>query len=260
MTAHISSLQEQVDQLFANLNSLKSQVDAQSIGSIGTPFNPHDYSRRMSVTHTPILTPSPAHQRTRSISKHPRFHGPTSSAFNLGVAKSSLKTMGITAPEDGEDEEVVTQDVTPIHSPPIANTILGKPTMHADKDPIWALSKHEAIRLIHVWQEEMGMMYPFLNIDKVIRYAEMLFIFVEAAARSGLTQPNLPGADAIMDDQTSVLKLILAIALVLEGQGKNPLGERLFDNVQKVVDRSLSDPADLRGISMLALTVRIRMS
>lgn len=40
MSAHISSLQEQVDQLFANLSALRSQVEVQSAGSIGTPFNP----------------------------------------------------------------------------------------------------------------------------------------------------------------------------------------------------------------------------
>ncbi|KAF2706663.1 hypothetical protein K504DRAFT_459071 [Pleomassaria siparia CBS 279.74] len=255
MTAHISSLQEQVDQLAANLSSLSAQVDAQSVGSMNTPFNPQDYPRSLSIGQTPTFIPSPVHQRTRSISKHPRFHGPTSSAFNLGVAKSSLKTMGITGPEEGDDEGPITQDVTPTNSPPpVVHASLSQPTMHADKDPIWSLNKHEAIRLIHVWQEEMGMMYPFLNIDKIVRYAEMLFSFVEAAARAGLMNSARPGADAIMDEQTSILKLILAIALVLEGQGKSPFGERLFDNVHKVVERTLSDPVDLRGINMLALT------
>lgn len=255
MSSHISALQEQVDQLFANLNSLKSQVDVQSAGSIGTPFNPQEYPRSMSIGQTSILPPSPANQRTKSFSKHPRFHGPTSSAFNLGVAKSSLKTMGITGTDDAEDEGVVTQDATPMATPPTTNAVLPKPTLHADKDPIWSLTKHEAIRLIHLWHEEMGLMYPFLDIDKVIRYAEMLFAFVEAAARSGLMQGALPGADAIMDDQTSILKLMLAIALVLEGNGKDPLGEKLFNNVHKVVEKALSDPVDLRSIHLLTMTV-----
>ncbi|KAF2267049.1 fungal-specific transcription factor-like protein [Lojkania enalia] len=257
MSSHISALQDQVDQLFLSLNSLKSQVDAQSVGSMGTPYNTQDYARSMSIGQTPVLPASPAHQRTKSFSKHPRFHGPTSSAFNLGVAKTSLKTMGITGPEDGEDEGVTTQDVTPMGSPPppIATTVPApRPSMHADKDPIWSLTKLEALRLVRVWHEEMGMMYPFMDIDKVLHYADMLFSFVEAASRSGLMQGALPGADAIMDDQTTLLKLILAIALILEGYGKSPLGEKLFDNVHKVVERTLSDPVDLKGINMLALT------
>ncbi|KAF2472177.1 uncharacterized protein BDR25DRAFT_284704 [Lindgomyces ingoldianus] len=254
MTAHITSLQEQVDQLFANLNSLKTQVDSQSAGSMSTPYNTQDYARSISMAQTPIIPQSPTHQRSKSFTKHPRFHGPTSSAFNLGVAKSSLKTMGITGPEDGLDEGVVTQDATPMASPPATNAVLSKPVLHAEKDPIWSLTKHEAIRLVHVWHEEMGMMYPFMDISKVVRYTEMLFSFVEAATRSGLMQGGLPGADAIMDAQTSILKLILATALILEGYGKNPLGEKLFENVHKVIERTLLEPVDLKGINMLALT------
>ncbi|PSN73184.1 hypothetical protein BS50DRAFT_596835 [Corynespora cassiicola Philippines] len=254
MSAHISSLQDQVDQLFANLNSLRAQVDVQSAGSIGTPFNTQEYARSMSLGQTPGVPPSPAHQRTKSFSKHPRFHGPTSSAFNLGVAKSSLKTMGITGTEEGEDEGVVTQDGTPLGTPPVGQAITPRATLHSDKDPIWSLSKQEALRLVHVWHEEMGLMYPFLEIDTILRYAEMLFSFVEAAARSGLMQGGRPGSDAIMDDRTSILKLMLAIALVLEGNGTDPLGQRLFDNVYKVVESSLSDPVDLKSINLLIMT------
>lgn len=248
MDAHISSLQQQVDDLFHNLSALRTQVDVQSNGSIGTPFTAHDYQQQ------PMLPPSATHHRSKSSSKHPRFHGPTSSAFNLGVARSSLKTMGITA-DEGEDEGVVTNDATPRHSPSLRNNSLPKAAMHADKDPIWAISRHEAVRLVQVWHEEQGAMYPFLEIDKVLRYTEMLFSFVEAAARSGLMQGALPGADAIMDDQTSILKIVLAITLVMEGKGKDPLGERLFENVQKVVEKTLFDPVNLHSIHLLALTV-----
>jgi hypothetical protein len=163
--------------------------------------------------------------------------------------------MGITGTEEAEDEGVITRDATPRGSPPLPPPNLPRAPLHADKDPIWNISKHEALRLVHVWHEEQGVMYPILEIDKVLRYTEMLFTFVEAAARSGLMQGALPGSDAIMDEQTSVLKLILAITLVLEGRGKDPLGEKLFENVHKVVDRTLSEPVGLHGINLLALTV-----
>lgn len=247
MSAQLASLQQQVDDLYNNLNSLRTQVDVQSQGSIGTPFNGADYQQ------PPMLPPS-ARSRTKSFSKHPRFHGPTSSAFNLGVARSSLKTMGITAGEDGEDEGNNLHDVTPAPSPPQSVSVPFKPILHADKDPIWNISKHEALRLVHVWYEEQGVMYPILDMEKVLRYTEMLFSFVEAAARSGLMQGTLPGSDAIMDDQTSILKLILAITLVLEGRGKDALGEKLFENVHKVVEKTLSEPVSLHGINLLALT------
>ncbi|KAF1837184.1 fungal-specific transcription factor-like protein [Decorospora gaudefroyi] len=248
MSAHISSLQQQVDDLFHNLSTLRTQMDLQSNGSIGTPFDHQDYQQ------TPMLPPPSARSRSKSFSKLPRFHGPTSNAFNVGVARSSLKTMGISTGEDGDDEGIVTHDATPRASPPISNTMLQKRSMHADKDPIWSISKHEAIRLVHVWHEEMGVMYPILDVPKVLRYTEMLFTFVEAAARSGLMQGALPGSDAMMDEQISVLKLVLAITLVLEGGGKDALGEKLFTNVHRVVDKALTEPVSLQGITLLVLT------
>jgi hypothetical protein len=163
--------------------------------------------------------------------------------------------MGINAGEEGEDEGILTRDATPRASPPIHNAMLPKGSMHADKDPIWSISKQEAMRLVHVWHEEMGVMYPILEVPKIVRYTEMLFTFVEAAARSGLMQGALPGSDAMMDDQISILKLVLAITLVLEGGGKDPLGEKLFANVHKIVDKSLTEPVSLHGITLLVLTV-----
>ncbi|KNG51360.1 fungal specific transcription factor [Stemphylium lycopersici] len=247
MSAHITSLQQQVDDLFHNISTLRTQVDVHSNASIGTPF-PQDYQQ------TPMLPPQSARSRSKSFSKHPRFHGPTSNAFNVGVARSSLKTMGINAGEEGEDDGILTRDVTPRASPAVPNAMLPKRSMHIDKDPIWAISKHEALRLVHVWHEEMGVMYPILELGKVLRYTDMLFTFVEAAARSGLMQGSLPGSDAMMDEQISVLKLVLAITLVLEGGGKDPLGEKLFANVHKVVDKALSEPVSLHGITLLVLT------
>jgi hypothetical protein len=255
MSAQISTLQDQVEQLFANLSSLRVHADSQSMGSMGTPFNAQDYPSSVSAIQNPMIPPSPARQRSRTHSKHPPFHGPTANAFNLGVAKTSLQTMGITAPGEGEDEGIVTQDVTPIGSPPPADTVFNRPVPHVEKDPIWSLAKHDAIRLIHVWNEEMGTMYPFLDIEQVIRYAELLFSFVEAATRSGFMKLGKPGADAIVDDRTNNLKLVLAIALVLEGNGKDPLGERMFNSVHGIVEKTLSKPVDLQGINMLVLTV-----
>lgn len=253
MSGQISLLQKQVDQLFANLSALKSHVDIQGVGSIGTPFHPPDFTRSMSIGQLSAMSSPPARQRSKLNAKRPRFQGPASNAFNLGVAKTSLKTMGITGPGDGA-EGIVTMDATPMGSPPLDYAML--PTvLHAHKDPIWSVSKQEALGLIHFWQEENGALYPFLDINDLNRYADMLFSFVEAATRHGLMQGGLPGADAIEGEKTSILKMILATALILRGNGKDQLGDRFFNNVQKVVERTLSEPVDIKSISLLTLTV-----
>jgi hypothetical protein len=126
MSANLTTLQQQVDDLYSALSNLRTQVDMRnSNGSVATDFNSIDYQQSM-------LPSSSARSRTKSFSKHPRFHGPTSSAFNLGVARTSLKTMGITSAEEGEDEGIVTNDATPRHSPPpSSNTIVRNALPHA---------------------------------------------------------------------------------------------------------------------------------
>ena len=74
------------------------------------------------------------------------------------------------------------------------------PTLHADKDPIWSISKEDSIRLCRAYEEDMGLMYPVLDIEKVIAYMEKLYGFMAAMHRTGLMQQGLPGADSIEDE------------------------------------------------------------
>ncbi|KAJ9647995.1 hypothetical protein H2199_001772 [Coniosporium tulheliwenetii] len=237
MSAHIASLQEQVDALYAGLTSLRQHVDT-AISPVGGssfagPSNPYP----MAVSQNPVMPTSPALSR-RQPNRLPTFQGPTSSAFNLGVAKSSLQTMGIT-------------NATPAASPPLSSALHLDPGLHADKDPLWSLTREEATRLCHVWEDEMGQMYPILDINEIIRHAQRLYTFMEAARRTGLVQAAMPGADAIGDEQTSLLRLILAIALTVEGSGKSELGRRLCETDTRT---QLLAPVDLDGIRMLVLT------
>lgn len=163
--------------------------------------------------------------------------------------------MGINPGEEEDDEDFLTREETPGESPPAANSIPPKRSFHADKDPIWAISKSDALRLVHVWHDEVAAMYPILGVDKLLRYTEMLFTFIEAATRSGFMQRALPGSDAMMDEQISTLKLVLATTLVIEGRGKDPLAEKLFANVHNIVEKSLSEPASLHNINLLVLVV-----
>ncbi|KAJ9656716.1 hypothetical protein H2201_008448 [Coniosporium apollinis] len=250
MSAHIASLQEQVDALYAGLTSLRQHVDT-AISPVGGssfagPSNPYP----MAVSQNPVMPTSPALSR-RQPNRLPTFQGPTSSAFNLGVAKSSLQTMGITSPGEGVEEALATQDATPAASPPLSSALHLDPGLHADKDPLWSLTREEATRLCHVWEDEMGQMYPILDINEIIRHAQRLYTFMEAARRTGLVQAAMPGADAIGDEQTSLLRLILAIALTVEGSGKSELGRRLCETDTRT---QLLAPVDLDGIRMLVLT------
>jgi hypothetical protein len=167
--------------------------------------------------------------------------------------------MGITGAEDNTEVEegLATHDGTPSGSPPPTTTVVPKAAqnLHATKDPIWSVTKEEAVRLVHVWQDEMGCMYPIVDLDKILRHTSLLFTFMDAARRTGLMESALPGADAIYDDETRMLKLILAVALTLEGSGKSELGKRLFETTKAAVEEQVFAPTDIKTVRMLCLAV-----
>ncbi|TID21697.1 fungal-specific transcription factor-like protein [Venturia nashicola] len=244
MMGQISSLQQSVDSLYSNLNSLRSQVDNGGIALDASPYGQSPYPPLPDPSNAGLMMPS----QSTPAPKHPKFRGPTSALFNLGVARSSLVHMGLAGDEGGEDE-LMTHDGTPSGSPPPNQ----RPVLHASKDAIWSLNKDEAIRLIYAWQDEMGTMYPIVDIEGLVRHTGMLFTFMEAARRSRLMDGSMPGADAIYDDQTNLLKLIVAVALTLEGSGKSELGKRMWESVRTSVEAQLFDAPDLKGLQMLAL-------
>lgn len=120
------------------------------------------------------------------------------------------------------------------------------------------MNKDEAVRLCRVYEEEMGIMYPMLDIDKIIRHAIMLFAFIESAARTGLVQRNFPGPDNLDDDDTRLLKMVLAAALIVEGSGQSDLGRRLFETIREYAESSLWGPVNINQLRLLVLVVCVR--
>lgn len=160
MNAHLASLQEQVDNLYANLSAMRNGGDSITF--------PTQSERSMSVSQPPGAQPISPSNRHRSHAKHPSFRGPTSSAYSLDVAKNTLHNMGY----QGLEEENGTQDPTPAATPPHGVQVAalmdacGKPM----RDPLWSFTKEEMIRLCRVYEEEMGLMYPVVNIEEVIQH------------------------------------------------------------------------------------------
>ena len=276
MTAHIGSLQEQVNGLYHDLNSLRAQLGAgggmqqqssmqhqQSANidpSLQSGFSSHrqSFPGPQASPGAPIATmSSPSMSRPKSQSQN-SFRGPTSSDFNFGVARNSLQTMGITdGPVGGDsgDAGSATREPSPEQAALVRDSMQVVKSMHTTKDPIWAVTEEEALRLCRVWEDEMGMMYPILDIEKVIAYAQRLFRFTEAAHRSGLMQQGFPGADAIDDEDTNILKMVLATAMTVEASGRSELGERIFDYVHPAIDNCLLGRVGVKGIRLLVLTV-----
>lgn len=244
MNNQIASLQEQVDNLYAGLNALRSNGDGLSLAPPS--------ERSMSMSQPP--QPNSPSSRHRPVSKHPSYRGPTSSAFSLNVAKNTLQNMGYQGL--GVDEGPLTQDPTPMASPraiqPPPLTETGRP----GKDPIWQISKAEMIRLCRVYEEEMGIMYPVADIERVIIHGTNLYDFVDAAYRNGLRNTNSEGP--IRDEQTCVLKMVLACSTLTEGHGQSEIAYNLFESVREAADRILhGEVIEVKDLPFLVLVVSV---
>ncbi|PWY88128.1 hypothetical protein BO94DRAFT_565932 [Aspergillus sclerotioniger CBS 115572] len=166
------------------------------------------------------------------------FQGPTTSAFSLDLAKSSLQRRGIIenidadGPEDG--------DLTRAPSPsPI-------PSRHPG-DPLWTIGKSEALRLCRVYEEEMGIMYPVLDLQLLLQQVEILY--------GGETWPRMSagngnGLDA---DDVHILRLVFACALTAEAAGSSALAMGLFESVREVADICVWGAAEIKNIIFLTL-------
>ncbi|MCJ1380478.1 hypothetical protein MMC17_003583 [Xylographa soralifera] len=262
MNAHIQSLQEQVDNLYANLNVLLSRSDGKTFSNPNLDVYPQNVSQEPSSLSTPYQRPvSSPESRARPL----QFRGHTTSAFSFDVANSSLQTMGITNLQAmaatqstfGPDEEGTMAENEPSHSPQAADRDSGlQATTRSLKDPLWSLSREEVIRLCRVYDDEVGLMYPMLDIDKTIAKANRLFDFMEAAARTGLLREEIDRGDAFHDDDSNILKMVLAASLTLVGGGYSEMGSRLFESVRIVSESRLWQPVNMKGLMLLVIVAQ----
>jgi hypothetical protein len=244
MNAQLTSLQEQVENLYANLNALRG---GNTMAFTAAP------ERSMSISQPSLNQPVSPMDRYRSLPRRPSFRGPTSSAFSLDVAKNTLHKMGYQGL--GVEEGVITQDATPVASPGIQPPPLVNTNGNPCRDPIWIFSKEEMIRLCRVYEEEMGIMYPVLNIEQVIMHGSNLYQSIDAPVRNGLDNTSTPGK-RINDEECCILKLVLACATLVEGSGQSEIAYRLFENVREAADRTLhSETIEVKSLPFLALVV-----
>ncbi len=71
---------------------------------------------------------------------------------------------------------------------------------------------------MRVHEEEVGIMYPVVNMDSVISHARMLAAWMEAAKKNGLA-PSCGQDGGIVDVKTLEVKLIMCCGLVIEEHG-----------------------------------------
>lgn len=193
---------------------------------------------------TSTVAPSPS-QSSSSLNRHDglnskygSFRGPTSMAFSLDVANNTINNMGYRGISDGDENA---------HH----NDGMGMP-LSRPLDPLHDFDKDEMVRLCRLHEEEIGIMYPVLNVQHVISHAKTLAPFLE-------TMRHQNPRELINDEKTLQLKIIMCCALVVEEHGHSDKAIRLYDSMESVLNRKLmAEAADVATLPLLALVAGYR--
>ncbi|KAF9889299.1 hypothetical protein FE257_007408 [Aspergillus nanangensis] len=230
----MSSMQQQIATLSAAVHSLTQ-------GAGATPLTRTDASQTAQRSF-----------RRVSSAKELTFQGPTTSGFSFDLAKTSLERRGILEGNEAGEDGDLTQEPSPLPSPPSPVQPLG--SQHGD--PLWTINKTEALRLCQVYEEEMGIMYPVLDLQQLLHQVNLLYAPQGTARWPQLAAQSQKdgGQDSTLDnDDIHILRLVFACALTAEASGNSDLAMRLFESVRDAADNCVWGPPDIKSIIFLTL-------
>lgn len=241
MGAQMTRLQDQVDSLNQSMNSLRSETlrlapiqDANKVLPLPTAPMAQSPASSLSSLQRPELT---------HLKSHP-FRGPTSMAFSLDVANNTIHNMGYNGIGEGEEQNVASSDD--------ANSRPAVAAAEVATDPLWGFSQDEMVRLCRLHEEEVGIMYPVIEIQSTIDHAQGIAIYMDSNRKQGVPP-------VLNDDKTLLLKIVMCCALVVEEHGHSEKAIRLYDSMEAVLNRKLmAEGCDFANLPLLALVAGYR--
>lgn len=240
-----------IEKLVAQVESLQSQLNQLS-GTIGQLGSALLSKRPQRVHRDPFLGSRSFADRNMALNQGSTFHGPTTSSFTFGLARQSLHDRGIVETEMGGNDGDITQEPSPVPSPTSSAQGYGSQWPF---DPLLVIGKEEALRLCQVYEEEMGTMYPVIELVPTVNQVNALFDHLRqppqprASPGSGLNSLSLDDYDV------DILKVVFACALTAESNGHSELGVALFNSVRDVVTNATLELPDIKIITLLILVV-----
>lgn len=258
MATTVTRLQEQVETLFNNMNTLRAEtLRLAPINDRILPIPP------TLGAGTPSSSSPSAHSLARADLSQLRdagFRGPTSANFNLDIARTTLHKLGYSNMDSSTDGGHTGPDDTPAVSPAAIapRTMESLSSSTRPIDPLWEFEKEEMIRLCRVHEEEIGIMYPVIQIESVINHVKFLCSWKDAVKKN-FGQPTQGQGDGIADTKSLLLKIVLCIGLVIEEHGTSERATRLFESMRPRLERMvITDPSEVANLPILALVAGYR--
>ncbi|KEF59219.1 uncharacterized protein A1O9_04063 [Exophiala aquamarina CBS 119918] len=100
--------------------------------------------------------------------------------------------------------------------------------------PLLSLSPAEAMRLVDVYEDECGSVYPLIDIEHLRHFVTQFYDSV-TASRKPATWRTFK-LDQSSKRHFNTLEIVMAIALVIEGRGATDLSTALMDELEAEID------------------------
>jgi hypothetical protein len=127
----------------------------------------------------------------------------------------------------------------------------GNKTNSTSVHPLGNLDNAEVIRLIQKYNDVAGMMYPVVDIAKMLRLAETNSQVEEQSA-----EPHRNGSLPLRRSEIAILQMMAAIALTAENENGSDLIQSLHDDVLPDAQHIVwNTNTDLHGLVLLVLMV-----
>lgn len=229
----IEVLQHQMQAMAARLRELEraSQTQTQTHGHGQSHHETNKTLSQSSQTPAAASTSSSAGALNRILNapKSPTYIGPTSAEFGLGSRQNDA--------HEGDEEES--------KSPSPADT--GLPT-----GDLGELGLDEALRLLSIYEQSVGIMYPCVDLDSVRTYIMDFF----QSGGNGMTPATAVDQDWFFARDVTVVKMILATALLAESHGRSERAAQFADSVEdEFAGRVKIAEVDMKELLILTLLV-----
>ncbi|KAH8703598.1 putative fungal-specific transcription factor [Talaromyces proteolyticus] len=181
--------------------------------------------------------------RGRPVS--PSYIGPTSGEFGLHAVQ----------PDAQEDETENSEDA--FASGTASPHPQGQKHLRAiPSNPLLALTDVDALRLVDVYEDAVGMMYPIVDLKSIRRYIADYYHQRKTVSVDTLSTPQNGDEDWWFSARDAeILKIVLAIALISESHGRSDLGDALAANVEDTFasTRTQVPEVDMKELIILTL-------
>ncbi|KJZ71649.1 hypothetical protein HIM_08961 [Hirsutella minnesotensis 3608] len=237
--AQLSRLQDEVGWLNQTVKAIQ---DDPSRVVPAAPDRPHPPSSSVAALSPSQSSASVQRPDPPSHAAAAAFRGPTSMAFSLDVANTTIANMGYRGINEADDRDQPSDVAFPM-----------EPSFGTAMEPLLEFDKDEMVRLCQYHEDETGIMYPVLGIHSVIAHAKSIAPFLESARSQ--QRPLQP----INDEKTLRLKMVLCCALVVEMHGQSDKAVRLYESMEAVLNRKLmADVSDGASLPLLCLLAGYR--